>query len=87
MVAAWELADWTSRSCAPPRSGARRAARGEARITSSPTCSAHWALDDSKTPADFRRRRPAFGAEPLPEDVEKLLAYRGRRLEFAEAFQ
>ncbi len=59
----------------------------EARITRLSDLLSYWALDESKTPADFAADDPVVAALNLyPEDVEKLLAQRQQALEFAEAF-
>lgn len=89
MVTAWKLADWTVAVVAHHHEPAKAAPYDdEARITHLADLLSYWALDDSRTPAEFGADEPVIQELNLyPEDVDKLLAYRGRALEFAEAFQ
>lgn len=89
MVASWKLADWTVAVVAnhhnPERAGLHEE---QAHITCLADLLSDWALDDSRGPADFPLDDPSIDRLNLyPEDIEALLAYRGKALEFAEAFQ
>ena len=89
MVEFWKLADWTVAVVAnhhrPERAGAHEE---QARITYLADLLADWALDDSKTPADFPGGDPVLDRLNFyREDVEALLAFRDRALVFAEAFR
>jgi putative nucleotidyltransferase with HDIG domain len=89
MVEAWKLADWTVAAVTHHHHPEKAAPHEEhAHIAYLADQLADWATDDSKKAADFVSDDPAF--EPLnlyPEDIEALLAYRGKALEVAEAFQ
>jgi putative nucleotidyltransferase with HDIG domain len=89
MVAAWKLADWTVAVVSHHHDPAKAAPHDEeARITRLADLLSYWALDESRAPEDFAADDPVIQELNLyPEDVEKLLAYRGKALEFAEAFQ
>ncbi len=89
MLEAWKLADWTVAVVAHHHEPAKAAPHDEeARITRLADLLSHWAMDDGKTPADFGADDPVIQELNLyPEDVEKLLAYRAKALEFAAAFQ
>jgi putative nucleotidyltransferase with HDIG domain len=89
MLQAWKLADWTVAVAAHHHEPAKAAPHdAEARITRLADLLSHWALDDSKSPADFDADDPVIQELNLyPEDLEKLLAHRAKALEFAAAFQ
>jgi len=88
MVAAWKLADWTAAVVAHHHEPAKAAPHDEeARITRLADLLSYWALDDTKSPEDFGTDPVIEELNLYPEDVEKLLAYRGKALEFAEAFR
>jgi putative nucleotidyltransferase with HDIG domain len=89
MVEAWKLAEWTVAVIAHHHDPAKAAPHdGEARITRLADLLSYWALDDTRTPEDFDADDPVIQELNLyPEDVDRLLAYRGKALEFAEAFQ
>jgi putative nucleotidyltransferase with HDIG domain len=88
MLEAWKLADWTVAVVAHHHDPAKAAPHEEeARITRLADLLSHWALDGGKTPAEFGADDPVIQELNLcPEDLEKLLAYRGKALEFAAAF-
>jgi putative nucleotidyltransferase with HDIG domain len=89
MVRSWKLAEWTEAVVANHHHPERATPHEEqAYITRLADELADWALDTSKTPEDFGCDAAVVDALNLyPEDVAKLLAYRGKALEFAEAFQ
>ena len=89
MVAEWKLAAWTVAVVAHHHEPDKaQPYEEEARITLLSDLLSYWALDDSKTVEDFVTTHPVIDALNLyPEDVDALLAYRGKALEFAEAFQ
>jgi putative nucleotidyltransferase with HDIG domain len=89
MVESWKLADWTVAVVAHHHDPSKAEPyEEEARITHLADLLAHWALDEGKGPEHFPGSLPVVGELNLyPEDVEVLLAYRGKALEFAEAFQ
>jgi len=89
MVRAWNLADWTAAAVAHHHEPEKAAPfEDEARITALADELSYWALDGQRSPADFRPEAELVEALNLyPEDIEALLAQRGRALEFAEAFQ
>jgi hypothetical protein len=47
----------------------------------------YWALDEGKKPADFSAGVLAEELDLYPDDVAALLAFRGKALAFADAFQ
>lgn len=87
MLEAWKLADWAVAVVAHHHEPAKAEPfEQEARITRLADLLSHWALGEGGP--------EAFPADPVvaelnlyPEDFEKLLAYRGKALEFSEAFQ
>jgi len=88
MVQAWKLADWTVAVVAHHHDPDKAAPyEDEARIVRLADLLSYWALDDRKTPADFEPDPVIEELNLYPEDVEALLGYRGKALEFAEAFQ
>jgi putative nucleotidyltransferase with HDIG domain len=89
MAQAWKLADWAVAVVAHHHDPSKAAPfEEEARITQLADLLSYWALDDSRSPDDFETQAPVIEALNLyPEDVDALLAYRGKALEFAEAFQ
>lgn len=89
MVAEWKLAEWTVAVVANHHHPERAEPHQEqAHITYLADLLSDWAMDESKAPEDFRADDPAIERLNLyPEDIDKLLAYRGKALEFAEAFQ
>lgn len=89
MVAEWKLAAWTVAVVAHHHEPEKaQPYEEEARITLLADLLSYWALDDSRTVEDFVTTHPVIDALNLyPEDVDALLAYRGKALEFAEAFQ
>jgi putative nucleotidyltransferase with HDIG domain len=89
MVSSWKLAEWTSAVVAHHHHPEKAEPHEEqAHITYLADKLAHWATDEGKTPEDFDGTDPVLDKLNLyPEDLEKLLAQRGRALEFAEAFQ
>jgi putative nucleotidyltransferase with HDIG domain len=89
LVEAWKLADWTAAVVAHHHDPAKAAPHDEeARITRLADLLAHWALDASRSPADFRGDDPVVQELGVyPEDLEKLLARRDEALEFAKALQ
>jgi len=89
MLQAWKLADWTVAVVAHHHDPAKAAPHDEeARITRLADLLSYWALDADKTPADFDADDAVIGELNLyPEDLDKLLAYRAKALEFAEAFR
>lgn len=88
MVEAWKLADWTVAVVAHHHEPAKAAPyEEEARITHLADLLSYWALDEGKTPEDFPVDPVLEELNLYPEDLDTLLAYRGKALEFAEAFQ
>jgi putative nucleotidyltransferase with HDIG domain len=89
MVESWKLAEWTVAVVANHHAPEKAAPHEEqAYITNLADKLSEWALDDSRTNEDFALDDPVLERLNLyPEDVEALLAYRGKALEFAEAFQ
>ena len=89
MVASWKLAEWTVAVVANHHHPEKAEPHEEqAHITYLADRLSDWALDEHLTPADFSLDDPAIDRLNLyPEDIEALLAYRGKALEFAEAFQ
>ncbi len=88
MLEAWKLADWAVAAVAHHHEPAKAAPfEQEARITRLADLLSHWAMDTGKTPEDFPADPVVAELNIYPEDLEKLLAYRGKALEFAEAFR
>jgi putative nucleotidyltransferase with HDIG domain len=89
MVSSWKLAEWTATVVANHHHPEKAEQYEEqAHITRLADLLAEWAVDETRSPADFGGDDPTIDRLNLyPEDVEKLLAYRGKALEFAEAFQ
>lgn len=89
MVRSWKLAEWTEAVVAHHHTPEKAAPHEEqAYITRLADELADWALDASKTAADFACDAALVDALNLyPEDVEALLASRDKALVFAEAFQ
>jgi putative nucleotidyltransferase with HDIG domain len=89
MVAAWKLAEWTVAVVAHHHDPEKAQPHEEqARITRLADLLSDWALDESKGVEDFPFDDPVVdGLNLYPEDVDKLLAYRGKALAFTEAFQ
>lgn len=89
MVAEWKLAEWTVAVVANHHHPERAAPHEEqAYITYVADLLADWAMDETRGPEDFPLDDPRF--DPLnlyPEDIEALLTFRGKALEFAEAFR
>lgn len=89
MVASWKLAEWTVAVVANHHAPEKAEPHEEqAHITYLADLLSDWALDGSKGVEDFTFDDPSIGCLNLyPEDIEALLSYRGKALEFAEAFQ
>jgi putative nucleotidyltransferase with HDIG domain len=89
MVEAWKLADWTIAVVADHHTPAKAVGfEDEARIVHLADLFSDWALDTSRATEDFALTEPVIEELNLyPEDVDAFLAYRGKALEFAEAFQ
>ncbi len=89
MVGSWKLAEWTEAVVANHHRPERAEPHEEqAYITYLADLLAHWAVDETKTPADFDGTNPVLERLNLyPEDVEALLGCRGKALELAEVFQ
>jgi putative nucleotidyltransferase with HDIG domain len=89
MAASWKLADWAIAVVAHHHDPAKAALyEKEARITRLADLLSYWTLDSGRAPEDFESDAPVIKELNLyPEDVDVLLAYRGKALEFAEAFQ
>jgi len=89
LTEAWNLADWTVAVVSNHHHPERAAPHEElARITHLADLLSDWALDDRLRPEDFERKQRVIDELELdPDDVNQLLAFRGKALEFAEAFQ
>jgi len=87
LIEAWKLADWTAAAVRHHHDPAKAAPHDEeARITRLADLLAHWALEASG-PAKFQGDPVVQELDLYPEDLEKLLAWRDKALEFAKAFQ
>jgi len=87
MVLAWRLADWTVAVVAHHHEPTKAAPfEEEARITRLADLLADWALAENNGPQDFPADPVVEELNFYPEDLESLLAFRGKALEFAEAF-
>jgi len=87
MVLAWRLADWTVAVVAHHHEPTKAAPfEEEARITRLADLLADWALAENNGPEDFPADPVVEELNFYPEDLESLLAFRGKALEFAEAF-
>jgi putative nucleotidyltransferase with HDIG domain len=89
MVEAWKLADWTVAVVAnhhhPDRAEPHEVL---ARIVRLADLLSDWALDEALAPEDFDLQDKVIDDLNLyPEDVDKLLAFRGKALEFAQVFK
>lgn len=89
MVGSWKLAEWTVAVVANHHHPEKAEPHEEqAFITYLADLLADWALDETRGPEDFPLDDPRFDRLNLyPEDIQALLAFRGKALEFAEAFR
>jgi len=89
LVQAWNLADWTVAAVAHHHEPHKAESfADDARVVRLADLLSYWALDEEQEGADFDAGDPVVEALNLyPEDVEALLAHRGRALEFADSFQ